>query len=116
MLLKNPAPLSARGSHNTRRMHPGEAHLTVGVVEYTTPYKRKKRGLCSTYLASLKPGHASTPGHASITENGHGTGGHAAGDRVAVWVERGALRMPASMATPLILIGPGTGEQGSWGN
>ena len=29
--------------------------------------------------------------------------------RVALWVERGLLRMPRSLKVPLILVGPGTG-------
>jgi len=37
------------------RQHPRQAHLTVAVVNYTTPYKRQKRGLCSSYLAASKP-------------------------------------------------------------
>jgi len=41
--------------------HPGAAHLTVAVVEWTTPFKRKRRGLCSSWLASLAPGCARLP-------------------------------------------------------
>jgi cytochrome P450/NADPH-cytochrome P450 reductase len=29
--------------------------------------------------------------------------------RVPLWTERGALRMPASLDVPLVLVGPGTG-------
>eukprot|EP00967_Tisochrysis_lutea_P098235 scaffold144904_cov18-Tisochrysis_lutea.AAC.2 len=53
--------LCVRGWHTTaahvlaRRQHPRQAHLTVAVVNYTTPYKRQKRGLCSSYLAASKP-------------------------------------------------------------
>eukprot|EP00955_Chlamydomonas_euryale_P086296 364202-Chlamydomonas_euryale.AAC.3 len=39
----------------SRSMHPGEAHLTVAVVQWTTPFKRIKHGLCSNYLAALRP-------------------------------------------------------------
>jgi sulfite reductase alpha subunit-like flavoprotein len=35
--------------------------------------------------------------------------GRASAPLVPVWVERGALRMPADPTTPLLLIGPGTG-------
>eukprot|EP00798_Chlamydomonas_sp_ICE-L_P025328 gene25328-10984_t len=97
------------------RLHPGEAHLTVAVVDYTnhntnvpicqsttltipsrlhpvdytTPFKRNKRGLCSSYLADLQPGV----------------------DKVPVWTERGVLRMPQDLSIPLILVGPGTEER-----
>lgn len=33
------------------------------------------------------------------------------GSHVAVWVERGVLRMPKDRSTPIILIGPGTGTR-----
>ena len=39
------------------RMHPGEAHLTAAVVNYLTPYRRRKQGVCTTWLAGLQPGH-----------------------------------------------------------
>jgi len=68
--------------------HPGRVHLTVAVVDYKTPYKRHKRGLCSSWLSSLSPGEGVT---------------------VPVWLEKGSLSMPASLETPLILVGPGTG-------
>lgn len=31
------------------------AHLLVALVRYNTPYKRVKRGLCSSYLEGLRP-------------------------------------------------------------
>ncbi|GBF88274.1 hypothetical protein Rsub_00986 [Raphidocelis subcapitata] len=73
--------------------HPGRAHVTAAVVRYSTPFKRPKRGLVTTWLAGLQPPRDSG----------------AAGPRVPVWVERGCLRMPASPAAPLLLVGPGTG-------
>lgn len=39
--------------------HPNQVHITVSIVSWTTPYKRKKYGLCSTWLARLDP-HSST--------------------------------------------------------
>lgn len=35
--------------------HPNQVHLTVNVVSWTTPFKRKRTGLCSTWLAGLDP-------------------------------------------------------------
>lgn len=66
--------------------HPAKAQLLMAVVEWTTPGRRRRRGLCSTWLAGL-----------------------AAGSKVALWVERGALHMPSDPSVPLILVGPGTG-------
>lgn len=33
--------------------HRGSAHITMAVVDYRTPYKRRKLGVCSSWLASL---------------------------------------------------------------
>jgi sulfite reductase alpha subunit-like flavoprotein len=68
------------------RLLPATAQLLVAAVEWATPGRRRRRGLCSSWLASLGAGAA-----------------------VPVWAERGALRMPSDPAVPLILIGPGTG-------
>ncbi|KAL6775774.1 NFR1 [Auxenochlorella protothecoides x Auxenochlorella symbiontica] len=66
--------------------HPGAAHLTLAVVGWVTPFKRRRRGLCSAWLAGLRPG-----------------------DELPAWTQRGALRLPPDPATPLVLVGPGTG-------
>ncbi|KAG0598147.1 hypothetical protein M758_12G050000 [Ceratodon purpureus] len=70
--------------------HPNEAHLTVAVVEWTTPFKRKRRGLCSSWLASLDP----KQGKGKVF--------------LPVWFTKGAISLP-SPSVPLILVGPGTG-------
>ncbi|XP_044510868.1 NADPH-dependent diflavin oxidoreductase 1 isoform X2 [Mangifera indica] len=67
--------------------HPNQVHLTVSVVSWMTPYKRKRRGLCSTWLASLDPQQ---------------------GTYIPSWFHKGCLPRPAQ-STPLILVGPGTG-------
>lgn len=73
---------------------PNKAQLLVAVAEWTTPVARRRRkGLCSAWLAGLDPGTS----------------------RVAMWVERGALKFPSpaeappNLPPPVILIGPGTG-------
>jgi sulfite reductase alpha subunit-like flavoprotein len=83
-------PCLARASPSSCSLHPGQAHLLVALVQYTTPYNRVKRGLCSTYLSALTPSQ---------------------GGRVACWVEQGSLRMPGARNLPLLMIGPGTGKQ-----
>jgi len=35
--------------------HPNQIHLTVSIVSWLTPLKRKRYGLCSTWLAGLSP-------------------------------------------------------------
>ncbi|XP_077230356.1 flavodoxin family protein isoform X2 [Tasmannia lanceolata] len=67
--------------------HPNQVHLTVSIVSWMTPFKRKRCGLCSTWLAGLDP-----------QKKVH----------IPVWFYRGSLPPPPT-SLPLILIGPGTG-------
>ncbi|KAL4458060.1 hypothetical protein ABPG75_012925 [Micractinium tetrahymenae] len=71
------------------RAHPRCAQLAVAIVEWATPFKRRRRGVCTSWLAGLDPQQGEA--------------------RLPVWVERGALRLPPSPEVPLILVGPGTG-------
>ena len=41
--------------------HPNSAHILVAVVDYKTPFKRRKQGLCSSWLASLQATKLSQP-------------------------------------------------------
>jgi sulfite reductase (NADPH) flavoprotein alpha-component len=67
--------------------HSGEVHLTVAAVRYQT-HNRSRKGVCSTYLADLVK----------------------AGDSVQVFVQPNKnFRLPADGATPIIMVGPGTG-------
>lgn len=66
--------------------HPNQVHLTVSIVSWTTPFKRKRTGLCSTWLAALDQERVCIP----------------------AWFHKGSLPPPRS-SLPLILIGPGTG-------
>ncbi|KAL6136748.1 hypothetical protein ACLB2K_062043 [Fragaria x ananassa] len=68
-------------------VHPNQVHITVSVVSWTTPFKRKRAGLCSNWLARLDPEQCVY---------------------VPVWFQKGSLRPPPP-SLPLILIGPGTG-------
>jgi sulfite reductase (NADPH) flavoprotein alpha-component len=69
------------------RRHPGEVHLTVGVVRYEL-HARSYRGVASNFFAEdLRPGSA-----------------------VRVYVQPAhGFRLPADPHTPIIMIGPGTG-------
>jgi sulfite reductase (NADPH) flavoprotein alpha-component len=69
------------------KAHPGEVHLTVGVVRYDA-HGRNRKGVCSTYLAErIEEG-----GKAEIfvTPNKH-------------------FKVPANPDAPMIMVGPGTG-------
>jgi sulfite reductase alpha subunit-like flavoprotein len=65
----------------------------MAVTEYETKFKRKKRGLCSTWLASQDP-KTSEP--------------------IPLWFTKGTMKLPKPIPTsgvppPVIMIGPGTG-------
>lgn len=68
------------------KAHPGEVHLTVGVVKCRS-FGRERAGVCSSFLARLQEGETS-----------------------GVYIHHNnAFRLPADPATPLIMVGPGTG-------
>ncbi len=67
--------------------HPDEVHLTVAAVRYESN-GRKRKGVCSTYLADLVE----------------------AGTKVQMFVQPNKnFRLPADGHTPVIMVGPGTG-------
>jgi len=68
------------------KAHPGEVHLCVSVVSFHT-HGRQRGGICSTFLADRLDGV--NPGVYVHTNN--------------------AFRLPADGATPVIMVGPGTG-------
>lgn len=69
------------------KAHPGEVHLTVGVVRYDTN-GRERKGVCSSFLADR------------IEE----------GSMVDVFVTANKhFKVPANPDAPLIMVGPGTG-------
>ncbi|XP_077005043.1 NADPH-dependent diflavin oxidoreductase 1 isoform X2 [Tamandua tetradactyla] len=69
--------------------HPSRLQILVAVVQYRTRLKEPRRGLCSSWLASLDPGQGPV--------------------RVPLWVRPGGLAFPKTLDTPVIMVGPGTG-------
>lgn len=85
ILRKLPARLYSIAS--SPKAHPGEVHLTVGAVRYTT-HGREREGVCSTYIADRI----------------------AVGDAARVYVHQNKnFRLPEDPAVPIIMVGPGTG-------
>nr|XP_056716290.1 NADPH-dependent diflavin oxidoreductase 1 isoform X2 [Euleptes europaea] len=68
---------------------PNRIEILLAVVQYKTRLSKPRRGLCSSWLASLDP------------QNGAA--------RVPLWVKKGGMKFPADPDTPAIMIGPGTG-------
>ena len=111
--------------------------LTVAVVRYRTPHGRPRLGLASGWLSGLRAEGEGERAEGARPEEGEGAAGGAGGggSLLPLWVERGALSLPslaaaaarqmqglrrrqsppllapleAWLATPLILVGPGTG-------
>ncbi|XP_040462943.1 NADPH-dependent diflavin oxidoreductase 1 isoform X4 [Falco naumanni] len=69
--------------------HPDRIQILMAVVQYKTRLSKPRRGLCSTWLASLNPEQGDV--------------------RVPLWVKKGGMKFPADPETPVIMIGPGTG-------
>ncbi|XP_036983560.2 NADPH-dependent diflavin oxidoreductase 1 isoform X1 [Artibeus jamaicensis] len=69
--------------------HPARLQILVAVVQYQTRLKEPRRGLCSSWLASLDPGQGPV--------------------QVPLWVRPGGLAFPQTPDTPVIMVGPGTG-------
>ncbi|XP_027950425.1 NADPH-dependent diflavin oxidoreductase 1 isoform X1 [Eumetopias jubatus] len=69
--------------------HPSRLQILVAVVQYQTRLKEPRRGLCSSWLASLDPGQGPV--------------------QVPLWVRPGGLTFPQTPGTPVIMVGPGTG-------
>ncbi|KAM5298753.1 NADPH-dependent diflavin oxidoreductase 1 isoform 3-T3 [Ctenodactylus gundi] len=69
--------------------HPARLQILVAVVHYKTRLREPRRGLCSSWLASLDPRQGPV--------------------RVPLWVRPGSLTFPETPDTPVIMVGPGTG-------
>ncbi|XP_061234000.1 NADPH-dependent diflavin oxidoreductase 1 [Neopsephotus bourkii] len=69
--------------------HPDRIQILMAVVRYKTWLSKPRRGLCSTWLASLNPEQGDV--------------------QVPLWVKKGGLKFPSNPDTPIIMIGPGTG-------
>ena len=67
--------------------HTNEIQLLVAVVEYKTRIQAPRRGVCSTWLASLDSSRRPT---------------------VPLWVKKGTINFPCDDARPVIMVGPGT--------
>ncbi|CAI5724756.1 unnamed protein product [Peronospora destructor] len=69
-------------------LHPGRVHLTVAIVDFLTPYKRHRNGICSAFFQTLDPCKEQK--------------------RVPMWIKHGLFE-PPGLERDMLLIGPGTG-------
>ncbi|KAG6961468.1 hypothetical protein JG687_00007693 [Phytophthora cactorum] len=56
-------------------LHPGRVHLTVAIVDFLTPYKRRRSGICSSFFQSLGPSNEQK--------------------RVPMWIKKGLFEPPS---------------------
>ncbi|XP_077161099.1 NADPH-dependent diflavin oxidoreductase 1 isoform X2 [Paroedura picta] len=68
---------------------PNRIQILLAVVQYKTRLSKPRRGLCSSWLASLDPQNGAV--------------------KVPLWVKQGSMKFPAYPDSPTIMIGPGTG-------
>ncbi|KAJ7988154.1 hypothetical protein DPEC_G00320670 [Dallia pectoralis] len=69
--------------------HHNRIQILLAVVSYKTKMYSPRKGLCSSWLASLDPRQGDV--------------------FVPLWVKKGSLRFPQDPDTPVIMVGPGTG-------
>ncbi|KAL3910854.1 MAG: hypothetical protein SGPRY_008906 [Prymnesium sp.] len=82
------------------QLSPQQIELCVAVVRYQTMIHKPRFGVCSTYLASLRP----QEDEARRTDDDDPGDGP-----VRVWLRKGCLSLPSDRTAPLIMVGPGTG-------
>ncbi|KAG8972202.1 NAPDH-dependent diflavin reductase [Tulasnella sp. 425] len=68
------------------KAHPREVHLCVAIVRYKTIMKVTRKGVCTTWLASLP-----------------------VGTRIEIGLAEGTMRLPENIKKPIVMVGPGTG-------
>ncbi|XP_060528344.1 NADPH-dependent diflavin oxidoreductase 1 isoform X2 [Cylas formicarius] len=82
MLFEILPPIKARefSIASSFAIHKNEIHLLVAVVKYKTKLMKERLGLCSNYLADLKPG-----------------------DDVTIWIKKGCFKFPQHLDSPVIM-------------
>ncbi|PCH42882.1 riboflavin synthase domain-like protein [Wolfiporia cocos MD-104 SS10] len=66
--------------------HKRQVHLCVAIVQYRTMLKIPRKGICTDYMARLRPG-----------------------DKLPVGFRKGLFKLPEDITTPIVCVGPGTG-------
>ncbi|XP_013410123.1 NADPH-dependent diflavin oxidoreductase 1-like [Lingula anatina] len=75
---------------SSQMVNPNQVQILMAVVKYKTIIKKPRRGVCSTWLASVDPQEEPDI-------------------RIPIWVKRGTIAFPQKDDPPVIMIGPGTG-------
>jgi len=72
------------------KMYPNEAQLLVAMIKFKTRHGRERQGVCTSWLASLRPSEETL---------------------IRCWIHRGpsSFELGNDLSTPIIMVGPGTG-------
>ncbi|KAF0691124.1 hypothetical protein As57867_017541, partial [Aphanomyces stellatus] len=95
---------------SSSQVHPSRIHVTLGVIEASLPHGRHFKGVTSNYLANMVLPSSSQ--EKAKVPNPYGEQGK---KQVREWpsirmtVRKSTFKLPSSSATPIIMIGPGTG-------
>ena len=79
-------------------LHPGQVDVTAALLTFTTPWKRKRMGVCSTFFSLLPQSQSTDPLSSTVY--------------VPVIVRSGGFLFPKAIGwggPPVVMIGPGTG-------
>lgn len=87
--------------------HAHEVHLCVAIVNYKTKLKARRRGVCTSFLASLPIGTWRLF-FVFLHHRAQQLAGPYAGVQLRIGITKGLLTLPQD-STPVICIGPGTG-------
>ncbi|TYZ59896.1 hypothetical protein PybrP1_009209 [[Pythium] brassicae (nom. inval.)] len=94
-------------------VNPQRVHVTVSVIQHATPDGREFRGVASTYLAGLAPLGAHDDAKAMKKRESRPGEQGAKAPRVwpsaRIFIRASTFRLPADPATPIVMVGPGTG-------
>ena len=103
--VENDIPIDAISRGRRRKL----VEVTVALVEYETPLKRKRKGLCSRYIASWPFTEQVDDQKQNENLNGNEVANREV-IRVPLWIEKGSFRFKADwLSSNVLMIGPGTG-------
>ena len=79
-------------------LHPGEVEVTAALLAFTTPWKRRRTGVCSRFFSLLPQSEGDAPLSSVVY--------------VPIHIRPGGFALPKSIGwggPPVVMIGPGTG-------
>ena len=81
----------------------------MAIVKYKTKLKVPRRGVCTSYLASLKEGASNILTTMCANLISFMSNHIITGDILDIGIRKGYMELPEDTSTPVICVGPGTG-------